>query len=348
MGKQLTLRSVRKPGHFWVDNEVLDCYLDVIGADACWVYCLLARCADGPKVVIGLRELADMSGKSADTGRRMLAVLALVGLVDAAQTGNKRGEYSLCDVKELVMRHGGSYDRESACYRLPGRVSASLRSGVQELRVKLARKQSSASANPVSQRCSGVAQSDAQTVNLFFNDENECDSRVAPLSDSCVAQGSDTLGTPSNTEKLKTENNYSPFIPLVSEGEEIRSGCVLDFAKAKSTAAKAEAGADVSLSPQVDAVMQACGFTARKLRRVLAAQMRLRCDVGETAATVAREMIAAWRRYAIEDRLAVRFAPSVFFGDGYWLDDRRWHWRKDALDEDRMLKLASVGSYREA
>ena len=85
--EQITgLRNERKASHFWVDNEVADCYQPIVGADAIWVYCRIARYANGAWIVsprlrgtndtrVGLREMAEWCGKSVDTVSRSLEVL---------------------------------------------------------------------------------------------------------------------------------------------------------------------------------------------------------------------------------------------------------------------------------
>jgi len=144
-----SLRNERKPCHFWVDNEVADCYQPIVGADAIWVYCRIARHANGAWIIsprlrgtsdtrVGLREMAEWCGKSADTVSRSLEVLELVGLITAEHGTRSKGRYALADVKDLVTREGGLYDREMGSFRLPdGRVDE-LKKQVRELRLKLA------------------------------------------------------------------------------------------------------------------------------------------------------------------------------------------------------------------
>jgi hypothetical protein len=150
--KVSSLRNERKPCHFWVDNEVADCYQAIVGADAIWVYCRIARYANGAWIVsprlrgtsdkrVGLREMAEWCGKSVDTVARSLEVLELVGLLRSERGGARsKGCYALADVKDLVIREGGQYDRETGSYKLPDERAAQLKDQVRDLRIKLARK----------------------------------------------------------------------------------------------------------------------------------------------------------------------------------------------------------------
>jgi hypothetical protein len=179
------LRDVRKPCHFWIDNEVADCYQAIVGADAIWVYCRIARYAHGAWIVspkvrgdsrVSLREMAEWCGKSVDTVWRCLQVLELVGLLKTERGTKSKGRYALVDVKDLVVSDGGFYDRSLGSFQLPAKRVAELQQQVRELRLKLARKKASVS----------VAQSDSHEEPAIFAPADECDRSVAP-SDATVA-----------------------------------------------------------------------------------------------------------------------------------------------------------------
>lgn len=195
--EQLTgLRNERKPCHFWVDNEVADCYQPIVGADAIWVYCRIARNAHGAWIVspkvrggdtrVSLREMAEWCGKSVDTVWRCLQVLVHVGLLQAERGTKSKGRYALADVKDLVTREGATYDREMGSFQLPEKRSMELTQQVRELRLKLARKGSEVAGPAVADLISSVAQSDSLNGSLFSVPDGKCDRSVA-LSDKSVA-----------------------------------------------------------------------------------------------------------------------------------------------------------------
>ena len=190
------LRNERKPCHFWVDNEVADCYQPIVGADAIWVYCRIARHANGAWIVsprlrgtsdtrIGLREMAEWCGKSVDTVWRSLEVLELVGLLTAERGAKSKGRYALADVKDLVTREGAVYDRETGSFRLPDARIAELKQQVRELRLKLARKKATVKSAP------SVAQSDSLGAGLFVVPEAKCDRTVTPDVQNCRSSSTD-------------------------------------------------------------------------------------------------------------------------------------------------------------
>lgn len=225
--KNLTgLRNERKPCHFWVDNEVADCYQPIVGADAIWVYCRIARNAHGAWIVspkvrggdtrVSLREMAEWCGKSVDTVWRCLQVLQHVGLLQAVRGAKAKGRYALADVKDLVTREGGEYDREIGSFRLPAARAAELKEQVRALRLKLARKKASdameATLAQGKDEISSVAQSDRLEGELFAVPEAKSDRFVA-LSDKTVALDAQ----PSITTKSKTaRQNLPPQPPQVT------------------------------------------------------------------------------------------------------------------------------------
>jgi len=220
--EQLTsLRNERKACHFWVDNEVADCYQPIVGADAIWVYCRIARNAHGAWIVspkvrggdtrVSLREMAEWCGKSVDTVWRCLQVLEHVGLLQAVHGARSKGRYALADVKDLVTREGGTYNREIGSFQLPTKRVNELKQQVRELRLKLARKSGLQLAVVGGQKeaAASVAQSDSLGNGLFAVPEAECDRTVAQ-SDATVALGA----TASITTKLnKAKQSTTPQPP---------------------------------------------------------------------------------------------------------------------------------------
>lgn len=190
------LRDVRKPCHFWVDNEVADVYQPIVGADAIWVYCRIARNAHGAWIVspkrrdgdtrVSLREMAEWCGKSVDTVWRCLQILEHVGLLQSLRGTKSSGRYALTDVKDLVTREGGEYDRTMASFQLPPARVARLKAEVKELRAKLARKASGLEIVGGAASAQSVALSDRLEGTLFSASGEKCDRSVA-RSDKTVA-----------------------------------------------------------------------------------------------------------------------------------------------------------------
>jgi hypothetical protein len=96
------------------------------------------------------------------------------------------------------------------------------------------------------------------------------------------------------------------------------------------------------LNPAIDSVMQACGFTSPKLRPVLLRVIQQEADKGEQPPNTALSMIAAWRRFALEDRLRYKWGARRFFEEGYWNKPDSWPWDTEAIQEQNR---ARAGSY---
>ncbi len=217
------LRNERKPCHFWVDNEVADCYQPIVGADAIWVYCRIARNAHGAWIVspkvrgadtrVSLREMAEWCGKSVDTVWRCLQVLELVGLLQADRGAKIKGRYALADVKDLVTREGGLYDREMGSFRLPEARVVELKDQVRALRLKMARKKAGQIVLVDSQKeqSQSVAQSDRFGSDLFGVPDAKCDRSVAPDVQICRSERTASITT---NFKKATKANTTPQPPL--------------------------------------------------------------------------------------------------------------------------------------
>lgn len=96
----------------------------------------------------------------------------------------------------------------------------------------------------------------------------------------------------------------------------------------------------------VDRVMVGCGFTARRLRRVIAEQMALEAGKEADPLTTADAMIAAWKSYQQQDcNLRVKFGARRFFEDGYWREPRSWHYDTEMIREKQRRREASAGSW---
>ena len=337
-----SLRNERKPCHFWVDNEVADCYQPIVGADAIWVYCRIARNAHGAWIVspkrrdgdtrLALREMAEWCGKSVDTVWRCLQILEHVGLLRAVHGAKAKGRYALADVKELVTREGAQYDSGMGSFRLPEARVAELKDQVRALRAKLARKKATGNAEAaVDTALSSVAQSDSLDGDLFAVSEVKCDSSVAQ-SDKSVA----LRALPSNTQESKTAKQTTTPQPPAARGERTRGGEPLLLVSEPS-------GTDKALKRMMDT----CGFTAKRLRWKLHAVMKQREGMGELSEEIADRMIDAWQRYGRQgERLFRHRSAAEFFEGGLWLNSNLWDWDAVKLREEQQVMNASVGSRR--
>ena len=333
------LRNERKPCHFWVDNEVADCYQPIVGADAIWVYCRIARNARGAWIVspkvrggdtrVSLREMADWCGKSVDTVWRCLQVLERVGLLQAECGAKSKGRYALADVKDLVTREGGTYDREMGSFQLPAQRAAELKGQVRELRLKMARK-SGAKLRVVEPIGPGqsVAQSDRLDGGLFSTSVAQSDKTVALDIQICRSGSTASI----TTRKQESKTNY-PLPPQAG------------VSGAQQTLTDAEA-----YEATVDQVMRGCGFTARRMRSVLCDVLRQEADESEQPLVMALSlamvaMVEAWEDFTSQGaRLRFKWGARRFFAEGYWRNRESWPWDNDALKQERMAMEARVGS----
>jgi hypothetical protein len=93
--------------------------------------------------------------------------------------------------------------------------------------------------------------------------------------------------------------------------------------------------------------MQGCGFTAHRLRPVLAAVIEQEADKGEPPPTTALAMIAAWSSYILQgEKLRCKWGARRFFAEGYWRESESWPWDAVVLREQQVRAQASVGSYQ--
>ena len=120
---------------------------------------------------------------------------------------------------------------------------------------------------------------------------------------------------------------------------------VVPHADARGTRREDSDSEVCGLDPHVDAVVQACRFTQRRLRRVIAEQMRQAVDAGTPAPTVALRMIAQWRELKLSMHL-LRFSwgASKFFAEGHWrTEPGSWPWDQRAVEAERNRAAARVG-----
>jgi hypothetical protein len=357
-GTQISLRSKRKPGYSWVDNEVSTCYQAIVGPDATWVYHNLAQQVQEqdrePSVSFALRDMAAWTGRSKDTVQRCLAVLELVGLIAVRRGAKAKARYDLLDVKELVLAHGGVYDVRRSSFVLPEASVITLKAAVKELRTRMARKRQpctlcdwpSATA-PVNRPAAvvepaqSVAQSDRLPVDNLFLPGAECDSFVAQ-EDASVAL--EPIATSYRKEARSEEKSYTPLPPEKARGESAQNKKPRDAEKPEN--APVSEWKECNAEAAIDQVMCSCGFVRRRLRRVLRDVLMQEHDRGTPFATTALAMIAAWKKYVLQgELLSAHYGPDKFFADGHWRDSRGWNWNAVEIERRNQLAGAHVGSY---
>lgn len=100
-------------------------------------------------------------------------------------------------------------------------------------------------------------------------------------------------------------------------------------------------------------VMHGCGFDGGKrglrgLRNAIAAQLQQRVDAGAVGATVALDMIAAWKAYVgagVRLRSSGRWGPTRFYAEGHWRFPDSWPWDAQVIRDEELAAEARVGSY---
>jgi Helix-turn-helix domain len=92
-------------------------------------------------------------------------------------------------------------------------------------------------------------------------------------------------------------------------------------------------------------VMDACGFTANRLRKKLRGVMQARMrNTGKGAEAAAEEMIDAWRRQSKQGlRLFKAYPSAEFFEGGYWMNSNTWNWDRNFIRDERRGAEARVG-----
>jgi hypothetical protein len=106
------------------------------------------------------------------------------------------------------------------------------------------------------------------------------------------------------------------------------------------------------LDQAVNAVMEGCGFAARRLRLKIRAVVEFedrRQDTYrefESPVEISAAMIDAWKRYEKQGaRLRVHMGAGKFFEEGYWHNSNSWHWDTETLREEKLRAEARVGSW---
>lgn len=97
---------------------------------------------------------------------------------------------------------------------------------------------------------------------------------------------------------------------------------------------------EADLKPHIDAVMQGCGWTNDRLRKSIAAQLRLMADRGRAAPTVALAIIAAWKSLCRNRHLLRHdWGPRKFIDEGHWKPDDEWPWDRRAVEQEQQARV---------
>jgi len=163
----------------------------------------------------------------------------------------------------------------------------------------------------------------------------------------------DTLPTPAKNAGKATEGRHKGDIGDIAYKEERerkqRNANTPKPPQAGATGFEksSSVGADVPkgdpLAGAVAQVMQNCGFSERRMARVIRAQLAIEADKGAFAGTAALEMVAAWREHITHPLIKWRFKPRDFFGSGHWRNSTGWMWDSDAINRQG---AASIGLHR--
>jgi hypothetical protein len=95
----------------------------------------------------------------------------------------------------------------------------------------------------------------------------------------------------------------------------------------------------------IDQVMQACGWTKPRLRRKLRLAIQQEEDLGEAAAAIALKIIAEWKYQERNAELLFAYGPANFIELGVFKSRERLKWNQAALERQRQLAQARVGSF---
>ncbi len=143
-------------------------------------------------------------------------------------------------------------------------------------------------------------------------------------------------------QKQEQKQKQLPLIPSLHEGS---APVQATRAAALSPSSAAQSSRSAAIDRALEQIANALSITRRRTLREIRKQIALEADKGEPPATIALEMIAAFRKQSEnEHQLRAHYGPEKFFGLGIWKDTRRWYWDQARIEQ---LAGASVGSYRQ-
>jgi DNA-binding MarR family transcriptional regulator len=105
----------------------------------------------------------------------------------------------------------------------------------------------------------------------------------------------------------------------------------------------AAASGDYAIDRAIEQLANALSIADRRLLRKLRRVIELEAEKGEPPATIALDMIAAWREQErLGHLLKCKYGMTKFFLQGIWKRKDQWHWNEELL---RQRAQASVGSW---
>lgn len=125
-------------GFFWLDNELVDLFQPLIGADASAVYNALVReYHAGATLKVTTRALAKAAKCCAATVSRSIEILSYIGMIRVRHGGgNQPNAYDLFDLKALARHLGATSNRRGTAFTFPAHVRAQLRREIAALKAK--------------------------------------------------------------------------------------------------------------------------------------------------------------------------------------------------------------------
>lgn len=326
------LRDLRKPGHLWIDNEVLDVYGPEIGQNGISVYATLARYCYGNKDVrMGLRELAERSFMKKDTvARAMKLLVATVLVIEVrARAVKSASSYALADVKELVrLRAETERRREMGLHDL-SRGETDLSVDKNFCPEKDATELSQVKANfetDLSQNAGGVKY---KTQDIKKQDNPP----LPPKGAAAYRSGRLQIVPPAHD---------------CPNGDTIKPGACAQCDAFARGFAEVETTKDADWQRAVDLVVTELGTTNRRVRAAIdgamLAETRRRKQLGPKPfpAMLAQEMISEWKKYlAHADLMRYQFEAKRFFAEGIWRDQRRWPWDEKRIEAQRRARAGT-------
>jgi hypothetical protein len=137
---------------------------------------------------------------------------------------------------------------------------------------------------------------------------------------------------------LKEEQEPEPKTKTPPASPTLRAG------EGRQEKRKLRADRDPAIRPHAQLAMRECGCSDGKVRRAIAAQMRLELDDGADLADVAHRMASAWRELRESLHLLRHgWGAVAFFGEGHWRDQGSWPWDQAKL---QLQRQANVGVWR--
>jgi DNA-binding transcriptional regulator GbsR (MarR family) len=297
------LRDKREPGHFWMDNEIIDVFGDELGQNGISVYGVLARYCYGTEVRMSLREIAGAARMSKDTVARAMKNLIAAGLVLESKGSRSKtaSSWVLVSVKALVQGKRNQTVSPTDSLDMP-QMERPVSSSKQVTLVDLVKERSA--------NCLTMRQ---------MNDVEEVEDKKI-----CVSQDETDLSQ--NEGRFETDLSHQtvPFnkkqetrlknknYPIAPEGASGGFGLLDD--------------ATAAIQTECEATMLKCGISNPRILRVLAEAMRMQMARERMSpAEVRLMMVESWRRWKADARyMRHSIGPRKFFSESYWLDEQLW------------------------